>query len=1133
MKKYILSMRIKLLRLTTKNLLINKLTLLFIICCIFQVKASALAQTVTIQQKNISFVNALREIKKQTGYTVICSSEILNSTGPSDLNIKNASLAEALNILLKPKGLTYFLEGKSIAIRKASIAAQDKPEEIKSSRIPEEHPIKGTVNDETGKPLTGVTVTIKKKKRTTTTDKLGAFSISADAGDVIAFSYVGYKPLELTVADQTDFHVSLTRDETGLQGVVVVGYGTSKKINLTGSVESIKSTDLEKMPVINTEAALAGKLPGLSLRQSSGEPGNDDPELNIRGYGAPLIIVDGTQQGSFSNLAMEEIASISILKDASAAVYGAQAGNGVILVTTKRGATGKAKITFDPSFTLSTPTRYPKLMNSYEYASLYDEGQLNDGIATGTNTRFSATDIAHFKNNDDPLNYPNTNWYNVAARKFAPQQKYNLTVDGGNDIAKYFFSIGHSSQDGLWRSDDANFKRYNVRSNVDVKINDALTASIDLSGRKEVRNDPNTSVSNIFLDILRSQPMYNPTYPDPTKFPALGRVGANGLIATQSDVVGYNNDERDYFTGTAKLKYDFPFLKGLYAEGRLTYYKDDDFTRNWSQAYSTYNYDYAHNIYSLVSVNGLNGLTEYQVINRRTTQQYSLNYDGSFGKSTFKGLLLFEGISQSGDSFSAGRINYITTAVQQLFAGSTATQTNNGTAYESGRASYVGRLDYSYASKYLLEATFRYDGSPTFAPNDRWGFFPSLSAGWILTEEKFLSNIHGLDFLKFRISYSNTGNDNTGNFQYLTGYTYNDTYVIGGTPQQTIRTTGLANPYITWENIHTFNLGWDAKLFNHFSLTLDAFYRKREGILATRALSLPYSFGATLPAENINSQDDRGIEAVLGYRGKVGQLGINLTGNVSWNRSKWLHYDEPVYTDPDQIRINKLTGKPVDQTYGYVANGFFQSKQQIATWPVNQDGANNSTIKPGDLIYKDINHDGKIDWRDQTAIGHGETPLLYYGMNMDFTYKNFSLNALWQGAAEFNFQITADAQSTFTQDENGYEYFYNNRWTPSNPNASYPRASIGLPANQSLFSSFWYKSGAYLRLKSLMLSYALPKSLTTKHRIPAISVFIAGTNLLTFDNLSKFGYDPEAPMYNNGLYYPQQTTYSLGARVTF
>jgi len=1127
MKNYILSEGLPFLRPRYKFLLISNLIVVFLLFSIFQVQADGMGQTVTIEQKNIAFVDALREIKRQTGYTVVCSSEILKSAGPSNLSLKNVPLFQALEALLTPKGLTFYVEGKSIAIKKANSQSATKPEEIKTQLAG--RPIQGIVTKADGQPLGNVTVSIKSKNRVTTTDNSGAYTISADAGDVITFKHVGYKLKEITLADQQVLNVSLIPEETSLQEVVVVGYGVTKKMNLTGSVESVKSAELEKMPVVNTATALSGKVPGLVLKQSSGQPGNNDPVLNIRGFGSPLVIIDGTQQGSFGNLDIEEIESITVLKDAAAAVYGAQAGNGVVLVTTKRGGSGMPKITFNSAYTLSTPTRYPKMMSAGEYAELYNEAQLNDGVAPA-NLRFSTAAIAAYKNQNDPANYPNTDWFDVAARQYAPQYKNNLNVNGGGENVKYFFSLGQASEGGLWRSGDSEFKRYNVRSNLDVKVTPSLTATIDLAGRNESRSNPNISVNDIFLNILRSQPIYAPTYPDPTKYAALGRVGANGLISTQKDVVGYLDDDRNYFTGSFKLRYDIPFVKNLYAEGRLTYFKDEAYLKNWSQQYSTYNYDAANNVYSLASQNGQTALTESQAHSRRMTHQYSLNYDRTFDKHSFKGLLLFEGINEDANNLSATRRNYISTAVQQLFAGGTDSQSTFGTATQNGRASYIGRLNYAFDSKYLLEATFRYDGSPRFAENRRWGFFPSLSLGWNISDENFLSEVNWLDNLKLRLSFSNTGNDGTGNFQYLTGYQYNSTYMIGTSPKQTIVSTGLANPYISWEDLTTYNVGLETRVFGSFGASLDVFYRKREGMLATRAGSLPFSFGAVLPSENINSQDNRGFEFVLNYRRKFGNFSTNLSGNVSYSRAKWIHFEEPVYEDGDQIRINQRSGRYVNQTFGYMTDGFFQSKEQIGNWPINQDGAKNATLKPGDLIYKDLNNDKIINWRDQALIGKGDLPNWYYGLNTDFSWKDFSVNALWQGAAGFNFQITADAKSTFTQDQNGYQYFYANRWTPGRTDAQYPRASVGLPANQDKLSDFWYKKASYLRLKSLMLSYSLPKKLTKRISSPNLSIFVAGTNLLTFDNLSDFGYDPEAPSWNSGLYYPQQTTYTLGLK---
>lgn len=1102
----------------TKRINLFFLSLFFCFLCANE--SHAQAKRITMSMKNATLEQVLDKIEQEMKYTFIYTDSTVDVSRKIDFNVKSKSIQEILELLFKGTNIQYsIVENQIILSTHSSLSAQ-----IARTKVI------GTVKDANGDILIGVSIIEKGTSNGTLSDVNGNFILNVSSGSILVFSYIGYDSQEVAVANKTMIEVVLKEDVKTLDEVVVVGYGVTKKNNLTGAVESVKSADLEKVNVVNTMNALSGKVPGLILKQTSGKPGDNDPLLNIRGFGSPLIIIDGTQQGSFGNLDMEEIESINVLKDASAAIYGVQAGNGVILVTTKRGGTGKPKISFNTSFTASKLTKYPKMMNAGEYAELYNEAQLNDGVSS-ENLRFSGEAIAHLKNQDDPLNYPNTNWFDVATRKYAPQQKHNLNVEGGNDQVKYFFSLGYATEGGLWKSGDSKFKRYNVRSNIDVKINKYLTASVDLAGRKENRNNPNMSVNDIFLNILRSQPIYHATYPDPTKHAALGRVGANGLISTQKNVVGYIDDERNYFTGTFKLRYDFPFLKNLYAEGRMTYYKDETFVKNWSQQYSTYNYDNTNDIYTLVSVNGQNSLRENQYHTRRTTYVYSLNYENTFDKHDVKAMFLFEGINDDGNDLSGSRINFISTAVQQLFAGGKDNQLTSGSAWENGRASYIGRLNYIYDSKYLFESTVRYDGSPKFGKGNRWGFFPSVSLGWIISNERFMSRFNWLDNLKLRLSYSNTGNDATGNFQYLTGYTFADTYIVGNSPQQTIVSTGLANPYITWEDMNTYNIGLEARFLGSFSAALDIFYRKREGMLATRGSSLPYSFGATLPAENINSQDNRGFEFVLGYRKRFGDFSMDLSGNMSYARAKWIHYEEPEYIDKDQIRINKKSGKWVDQTYGYLADGFFESQEQINNWPIKQDGANNSTLKPGDLIYKDLNGDNVIDWRDQDAIGKGEMPNWYYGFNTDFAWKNFSLNMLWQGAAGFNFQIISDAKSTFTQDQNGYKYFYKNRWTPENTNAAYPRASIGLPSNQDKLSDFWYKKAAYLRLKSLMLTYKLPENLLKSYGLPNVAVYVAGTNLVTFDNLSAFGYDPEAPNWNSGLYYPQQSTFTIGIKI--
>ena len=499
--------------------------LLLSFCC---VKVYAQGELVTVHLKNASLKEVFNVIEKQTSYHFSYRNVVIDDKKDITVAKSKVTVAELLDDVLPQKNLGYnIISSKSIVVWDKKAAPAEKRK------------VTGVVKDASGEPVIGANVLIKGKSVGTITDINGTFTLEdVPLNAVLDVSYIGYVNQLVSLGDKTQVEIELKEDVKALNEVVVVGYGTQKKINLTGAIGSVKSEDLEKVHVVNTVNSLSGKVPGLVLKQVSGQPGDNDPYLDIRGFGSPLIIIDGTQQGGFGNLDIEEIESINVLKDASAAVYGVQAGNGVILVTTKRGASGKPKITFNASYTLSNPTKYPKLMNAGQYSELYNEAQLNDGVSPD-NLRFTAEEIAHYKNQDDPVNYPNTNWYDVTTKKYAPQQKYNLNVTGGNEQVKYFFSLGYADEGGLWKSGDSEFKRYNIRSNIDAKITKSLSASVDISGRKENRNNPNMSVSDIFLNLLRSQPIYQAVYPDPTKYAAVGKGGANGLNSTQKDVVGY------------------------------------------------------------------------------------------------------------------------------------------------------------------------------------------------------------------------------------------------------------------------------------------------------------------------------------------------------------------------------------------------------------------------------------------------------------------------------------------------------------------------------------------------------------------------------------------------------------------
>jgi TonB-linked SusC/RagA family outer membrane protein len=494
---------------------------------------------------------------------------------------------------------------------------------------------------------------------------------------------------------------------------------------------------------------------------------------------------------------------------------------------------------------------------------------------------------------------------------------------------------------------------------------------------------------------------------------------------------------------------------------------------------------------------------------------------------------LFESNDYASENLYAQRKDYLTTAIDQLFAGSEVGMRNSGSASEMGRSSYVGRLNYSYKNKYLFESILRADASAKFPEEKRWGYFPSMSLGWVISEEGFMKGPGWIDNLKLRASYGESGYDNIDNFAYLAGYKFDYLYIIDGATKQGLVSTGLANPNLTWENMKIYNAGIEYSFFNHKLYgEAEAFYRERDGIAfwdkkaVTRAESLPSTFGSALPPENLNSTNDRGFEFSAGTRGKLGDLSYDLSGNISWSRAKWNHYEEPEYTDPDQARIEKKSGQWIDRSFGYLTNGLFTNQEQIDNLGYDMDQRGNITLKPGDLWLLDVNDDKKVDWKDKVEVGKGTTPHWMVGFDVVLQYKQFDFAALFQGAFGYYTDIVLANMS---------DVKYENRWTPENndPHALVPRLG-GAPTNLN-FSDFFYRNAGYLRMKTASLGYNLPKRWLDKTGFSQVRIYGAGVNLLTFSKLGKFGIDPESPSQGGrvGWYYPQQRTISCGVNISF
>lgn len=1113
--------------------LVMKITTALLLLGALHVSAHSVSQTITLTAKDQPIRQIFEAIYEQTQFGVIYNDQQINANQKITVVAHQMPLEAFLNEILVPRNLSYRIKEQTIFVQEGVV---DKMQGNVSAPVKiAQQTVGGIVTDEQGQPLGGVTVSVKGTASATTTDEAGKYRLTVSGPEsVLVFTIVGYKHMEVAVGAKSTIDVSMDESVSDLDEVVIVGYGAQRRANVTGSVATVKGDVLKRNPSASTVNTLAGRLPGLVMKQTSGQPGLDASRFNIRNFGAALVIVDGVEQ-SFNNINPEEIESISVLKDASAAIYGARAGNGVILVTTKRGSTQAPTISVNSLVTGQSFTNFPKPVNAWQYATLYREAQMNAGIPE-PQVKFSDEDIEKYRAGTDPQ-YPDTDWMSIIMRSLALQQQHNLSVSGGTDKTKYYAFLNYLGQDGMFKGGNTGYSRYNVRSNLDIEVTPSLTVSLDLSGIKEMVSQSSRPASEVWfwMDFFDSRPTAPAAYPDPTKVPNISPGPYNAIINTHEDIGEYSKGAKSYYNGALTLNYNVKQVEGLDFRLKLNYYNEGIEQKIWRKQAEIWNYDYETDTYSLHGTSEPTQLNQTYDDNQIITGQLSANYHRTFNeRHAVDGLLLFEAIDYAGRNFSAFRQHYISTAIDQLFAGGTVDQRSNGSASQSGRKSLVGRINYGFQNKYLAEATVRYDGSPNFPADRRWGFFPSLSLGWRMSEEAFIKDhVSWIDHLKVRGSISQMGYDNVAAYQYLTGFRFSGIYVVDGEEVPALVTSGLPNPNITWETMTLSNLGVElAVLGGKIYTEADLFRRLREDMLGSRVASLPNTFGASLPSENINSQIARGFELQLGSRGTSGRFRYDISANMSLARSWWKHYDEVVYTDEDEIRIRKRTGQRTDIGFGYKSDGLFTSQEEIDNLPYDMDGQANSTLSPGDIKLVDLNNDGKIDWRDQTIINNGGTPHIMYGLNMDFQYGNFDLSVLFQGAA--NYTVTLQPGNiNIDSERTPMMVIWNERWTPENNNASaiIPRQRLGQSTN-NWNSDYWNRDASYLRLKNLSFGYTFDSKVLQPIGIKGLRIYFTGVNLWTLNPLRRYGLDPESPDATRGWTYPIQKTYSLGLNLT-
>ncbi|GGB06338.1 SusC/RagA family TonB-linked outer membrane protein [Mucilaginibacter rubeus] len=1016
---------------------------------------------------------------------------------------------------------------------------------INEQRLPDAR-ITGQVTDEKGQTLPGVSVALKGTSTGVVTDVNGKFSLnvpSASSG-ILVFSYIGYNTQEIILNGQATLNIQLQADSKSLNEVVVVGYGTQKKATLTGSISQVKGSELVKSPQPNLSNGIAGRFSGVVVNNRSGEPGYDGSGITVRGLATSgsndvLIVVDGipAQIGGLERLDPNDIESMSVLKDASAAIYGNRAANGVILITTKRGKTGKPTINYSFNQGFSSPTRLPKMADAATYAQIMNEINYDSNPAGGLNQSYTAEQIQKFRDGSDPLNYPNTDWEKQTLKGSALQNQHSLSIAGGSDDIKYFVSLGTLYQDGIYKNGATKYHQYNFRSNIDANVTKRLKVGLSLSGREEDRQFPITGAGDLFRSVYRAKPIVAAYYPN--GLPTTGIENNNPAVQVTS-LGGNANNPKQVFNGILKGSYAIPGIEGLSVDGFFSVDKSYNLNKNFSKPYVLYSYVQSSNTYNKVTVGGNNNaatLFESQRNDILLTSNIKLNYAHKFGLHDVSAFVGYEQSKNHIEYFDATRFNYLSSQLPDLSQGGSAATDylNSGWSSNYNRASYISRLTYAYDEKYLFEGQLRADGTSIFPGAKQWGYFPSASVGWRITKEDWFKNSVGFfDDLKIRASYGSLGNDAVGPFQYFNNYTLVPNGFVASNPgsgsnviQPNVNLVKLANPGITWESSKKLDIGINATFLHNFTVEAIYFQQRRRNVLTARNASIPGSSGIVnpygsdplVPLENIGKFNSDGFEATLGYNHTGHEFTWGVSGNITYAKSKIVFIDEA----PGALSYQRQTGLPIGTSLLYNAIGIFRTQAELDATP-HVTGA-----KVGDLIYRDVNNDKQINADDQTRSKYGNIPQITYGFSLNAAYKNFDLSVLFAGQAQVSQYVLPEAGSV----GNFYSSWADNRFSPSNTNGTYPRVTdrASNAISGGLYNNtFWLNDASFLRLKNVQLGYNFNAPFLSKLKIGGLRVYASAFNLFTITKVKD--YDPEGTS-GSGQFYPQQRIINLGANVKF
>lgn len=1022
--------------------------------------------------------------------------------------------------------------------------------------------ISGKVTDaKDGSPLPGVSVftTDAAGKRTgVTTNVRGEYSLNVpSAANEILFVYMGMNTITEQINGRTTINVAMSASDAQLEQVVVVGYGTRRKETLTGAVSNISAKEIQTSTNISLAQKLQGKVAGLQIRQLGGEPGTFDNMINLRGFGTPLFVIDGIARdgaNEFQRLNPDDIESVSFLKDASAAIYGLRAANGVVIVTTKKGYAGRPRFDYTGVVGMMKPTDVPKMSSASQWMQMRNEA----AIFAGGSPFLTKDELQKWI--DGVPGYESTDWYDVTMKKHALQQQHNLSAAGGTEKTQYFMSLAYAEEGGLLKSNDMNYNRFNLRSNITTELHKNLKAELFIAGRYDKREVPGENFFNIFKGTRVTLPTEKPYANNNPEYPAVVTPSnQNPLTLSNRDITGYNESVTRNVQSTLALTYTVPFVQGLSIRGVAAYDMTSYSNKDVSKPYKLYTYVNNEYIAQPQRVGTASIANSFGNYNQLTLQGY-LNYIRTFGKAhNVTGLLVVEQMQNwSRDGFLKRYYDFFTN--DQIPSAGTLNQETNGGEGQSANLSYIGRFSYDYNKKYLIDFAFRQDGSFRYHPSKRWSFFPVVTGGWRLSEEPFLKErVPVLSNLKLRASYGLVGSDQGNPFQYIAGFSTGGggRYEFdNGALTQGAASPAIVNDQLQWNTSKVTDIGIDIGLFRgKLNIEFDVYRRDREGLLAYRNVSLPNTFGGTLPQENLNSDRVQGLEFTINHNNRINDFQYGISANFNYSRTMNMYVERGAYGNSFRRWKTGNDYRYNDIVWGFTYLGQFQNQDEINKAPLQNGDQANIRELPGDFKYQDTNNDGVINDNDQLPLWMGangtndnqnpagKNPKINYGLSLNASWKGLDVNMLFQGAAMYTVRFSEVYAEIMAFRGNTPAYFFdrwhkadpydpNSEWIPGKWPASRFNGDVGSMYRES---SVWRKDASYLRLKSVELGYTIAPKLYRASGIQKIRVFANGFNLFTWADSFVKAFDPERleGLFNAGFNYPLTKNYNVGVNVNF